>query len=128
MCSSPPAHPLCLKSINKHKHHYTPRHDFISGIDNSILDLLSRYAPLSYSQLVSHFTHAYLHEYILSMWHPPSASVSAISSAMQRMTSLRNSLQDVPTPLMAAGLPGPTFVGQWNLTPQFSLTNVLFQF
>ena len=50
-CTSPPAHLLRLQAVHQRHHHYVPRHDFVSGVDNDISDVLSRSSALSNNQL-----------------------------------------------------------------------------
>ena len=46
-CTSAPAHLLRLQAIHQRFHHYVPRVDFISRVDNLISDWTSRVADLT---------------------------------------------------------------------------------
>ena len=53
--TEPPAYLLCLFGIHQRFHHYVPRHDYISGISNSMADDAKRLFHLTDSQFIQYF-------------------------------------------------------------------------
>ena len=82
-CTSPPAHLLRLQAVHQRHHRYVPRHDFFSGVDNDISEVLSRSLALSDNQLLAFLTLHFPQSQPWRMWTPPPECVSAILSALQ---------------------------------------------
>jgi hypothetical protein len=103
--ASAPAYLLRLFGIHQRVHSYVPRFDYISGASNHVADSLSRNFHLPWPDLLSSLS-AFLPQSAGCQVSTPSPQiVSAVTSALLRQPSLRESLLDAP---LAMPLPGPS--------------------
>ena len=122
--TSPPSHLICLQAIHQRLHSYVPRHDYVSGVDNSISDRLSRSQNVMYAALLAHIDASYPHDLPWRLWTPLSELLSDMYSALWCKTFLRDSLLvDLPPP-MGTGQIGPSSVNKWPLTPYLYRTGI----
>ena len=124
-CTSAPALLLRLQAMHQRYHRYVPRHDFIAGKDNIISDRPSRSSDLTDNQLLAYLELNFPQSQPWRLWTPPTKLISGIASALRRRTSARDSLLAAPSPPMAIGQPGHTFVPRWPSTPYSPLTKTL---
>ncbi|KAL3826648.1 hypothetical protein ACHAXA_009089 [Cyclostephanos tholiformis] len=103
--ASAPAYLLWLFGIHQQHHRYVPRFDYISGASNHIADSLSHDFHLPWSALLTSLS-SYLPQSVgCQIWTPSPPIVSAVTSALLRLPSSRESLLGEP---LAMPLPGPT--------------------
>jgi hypothetical protein len=114
---APPAYLLRLFGIHQHIHCYIPRLDYISGPSNHVADALSRHFDMTWPHLLSS-----LAPYIpqldgCQIWTPSKHIVSAVTSALLRKPSSRESLLAVLPAEPQPGANGSTSPVIWASTP-----------
>ena len=115
--NAPSAHLLRLFALHQRFHRYVPRHDYEPGITNPLADAASRLFHRSDSQLLTLFASQFPQELPWKLVHPTSQMTSSVISALQRMTSTRESLLVAPPPVMLNGTSGSSTQLTWASTP-----------
>ena len=103
--ASAPAYLLRLFGIHQRVHRYIPRFDYISGASNHVADSLSRNFHLPWPDLLSSLSAFLPQSAGCQVLTPSPQIVSAVTSALLRQPSLRESLLDAP---LAMPLPSPS--------------------
>ena len=117
-------HPLCLQAIQKRSHHYEPRDDFVSGVDNSSYNRPSFSRYITDAAMLAHMDALHPQDLQWRMWTPPSKLISVIASEMRRTTSPMVSLLVNPPPLMGTRQSDPSYVNTWPSTHYSSCTRI----
>ena len=115
--NAPSAHLLRLFALHQRFHRYVPRHDYEPGITNPLADAASRLFHRSDSQLLTLFASQFPQELPWKLVHPTWQMTSSVISALQRMTSTRESLLVAPPPVMLNGTSGSSTQLTWASTP-----------
>ena len=114
---TPPAYLLRLFGIHQRIHRYIPRFDYISGSSNHIADALSRQFDKPWSHLINSLS-AYIPQNIgCQRWTPSKPIVSAVISALLKLPSCRESLQDAQQAPPQPGANGLSSPMTWASTP-----------
>lgn len=97
--NKPPAYLLRLFGIHQRYHRYVPRFDYISGPSNPVADALSRDFNLSWHKLTTSLGPYLPQSGLYQVWTPSPQIVSAVTSALLKQQSKRESLLvEPPTP------------------------------
>ena len=116
--NKPPAYLLRLFGMHQRIHRYIPRFDYISGSSNHVADALSRRFDLNWTNLVSSLSSTYLPQHNgFQRWTPTRQVASAVISALLKLPSCRESLQDAPQARPQPGPSGPSSPLIWASTP-----------
>jgi hypothetical protein len=115
--NSPPAYLLHLFGMHQYFHRYVPRFDYISGPSNPIADSLSCNFDLNWSDQLANIMPFLPQHNGPQVWTPSGQVVSAVTSALLRKQSRRESLQVVPPVPLPLGTSGVTSPVTWALTP-----------
>ena len=113
----PASYLLRLFGMHQRFHHYVSRFDYISGPSNHIADSLSRHFHLTWPDLMRSLSPLFPKSAGYQVWTPSPAIVSAVTSALLRKQSPRESLlvePPTPTPLGTSGLASQL---DWASTP-----------
>eukprot|EP00804_Cyclotella_cryptica_P008355 CCRYP_018334-RB/>CCRYP_018334-RB protein AED:0.28 eAED:0.28 QI:0/0/0/1/0/0/2/0/291 len=113
----PPAYLLRLFGIHQHFHRYVPRFDYISGASNHIADALSHDFHLTWPELIDSLSPHLPQNVGYQLWTPSPPILSAVTSALLRKQSKRESLLVMPPKPSLPGLSGPTSQLSWASTP-----------
>jgi hypothetical protein len=106
--SAAPANLLCLFGIHQRIHCYIPRFDYISGASNRITNALSQDFHLPWSHMLVSLSH-YLPQLVgCQLWTPSKHIVSAVTLALLRQPSSRESLLAVHLAAPKPGVNGST--------------------
>jgi hypothetical protein len=116
-CSSPPAYLLRLFGIHQRKHRYIPRFDYISIASNHVTDALSQHFHMPWPHLLT-----LLAPYIpqpdgCQIWTPSRHIVSAVTSALLKKPSSRESLLAARPAAPQLGVSGSPSPVTWASTP-----------
>ncbi len=113
----PPAYLLCLFGMHQRFHQYLPWFDYISGPSNPIADSLSCNFNLTWPDQLANIM-LFLHQHNgPQVWTPSGRIVSAVTSALLRKQSKRESLQVAPPAPLPLEPSGVTLPVAWALTP-----------
>ena len=112
-----PSFLLRLFGIHQRYHRYVPRHDYISGKSNPMADDSSRLFHLTDIQFLSHFNSQFPQNKSFHHVHLPSATISAVISALRMKTSPLESLLVAPPAPIPIGQPGSATPLTWASIP-----------
>jgi hypothetical protein len=98
-------------------HQYVPRFDYISGPSNPIADSLSRNFDLNWSDQLANIMPFLPQHNGPQVWTPSEQIVSAVTSALLRKQSRRESLLVVPPVPLPFGTSGVRSPVSWASTP-----------
>ncbi len=116
--NKPPAYLLRLFGMHQRIHRYIPRFDYISGVSNHIADALSRRLDEPWSHVSSSLSAKFLPQAPgFQRWIPTKPVVSAVISALRKLPSCRESLQDEQLAPPRPGTSGSSLQVSWASTP-----------
>ena len=115
--SSAPAYLLRLFGIHQRIHRYIPRFDYISGASNHVADSLSRDFHFPWSDLLPSLSDFLPQSLGCQVSTPSPQIVSAVTSALLRRPSSRESLLDAPLAMPLPGQNGSISQVSWASTP-----------
>jgi hypothetical protein len=101
-----PAYLLRMQALHQRFHRYVPTHSYLPGPLNRMGDDSSRRWDLSDAELLTHFDLSYPQPTPWQLYHPNSAMLSAVTSALRRKRSLPESFLTEPPPLTDSGHDG----------------------
>ena len=113
----PPSYLLRLFGIHQRYHRYVPRFDYISGPSNHIADALSRDFHLNWSDLITSLSSHLPQSGSYQVWTPSQHIISAVTSALLRKQSARESLLVEPPAPRPVGTSGSSSRLVWASTP-----------
>jgi hypothetical protein len=103
-----PAYLLRLQALHQRYHRYIPTHSYLPGPLNGMGDDASRRWDLSDDELLTHFNLTYPQPMPWHIFHPTSAMLSAVTSALRRRRLPPESFLIAPPPLAVSGNDGRT--------------------
>ena len=116
--NKPPAYLLRLFGMHQRIHRYIPRFDYISGSSNHIADALSRQFDQTWSCCADALSSRFLPQAPgFQRWIPTKPVVSAVISALHKLPSCRESLQDEQLAPPLPGTNGSSLPVSWASTP-----------
>ena len=115
--NKPPAYLLRLFGIHQRYHRYVPRFDYISGPSNPVADALSRDFHLSWPELTNSLGPYLPQNGMYQVWTPSKQIVSAVTSALLKRQSKRESLLVEPPPPTQPGDSGSVTPMTWASVP-----------
>jgi hypothetical protein len=116
--NKPPAYLLRLFGMHQRIHRYIPRFDYISGVSNHIADALSRRFNEPWSHVSSSLSAKFFPQAPgFQRWTPTKPVVSAVISALRKLPSCRESLQDEQLAPPRPGTSGLSSQVTWASTP-----------
>jgi hypothetical protein len=101
-----PAYLLRLQALHQRFHRYVPTHSYLPGPLNCMSDDASRRWDLSDDELLTHFDSVYPQPTPWRIYHPTSAMLSAVTSALRRQRLPPESFLAAPPPLTDNGSAG----------------------
>ena len=128
MSISPQAHLLQMQVIHQWFFHYVPRHDFVSGVDNVILDRPYISTDIDKTSLLVYIDCTYPRILAWCLWTPSRAITSMIAYIMWQTTSLRASILSNTLLLMVTGHSDTISAGTCTSTPYSSHTGIRYPY
>jgi hypothetical protein len=112
-----PAYLLCLFGIHQRIHCYIPRFNYTSGASNHVVDALLQNFHLPWSHMLASLSH-YLPQTVgCQLWTPSKHMISAVTLALLRQPSTRESILATSPATPKPGVSGSTSPVTWALTP-----------
>jgi hypothetical protein len=120
------AYLLCLFGIHQCIHCYIPRFDYISGASNHVANALLQDFHLPWSHMLASLSHYLPQPVGCQLWTPSKHIISAVTLALLRQPSSRESLLATRLAAPKPGVNGLTSPVTWALTPFSEPSNTKF--